>query len=195
MIIQWSLGAEAQSTLIEKETAPWCRRLESARLCQDAGYIVRFRLSPIIPVKNWREENEELIAKIFELTSPDVIPLCAFGWMGFSSVKACLDLELLDPEFLSVMEASAPFIEQRGFYCGGVTPLPHEARAVIFKFLIDQVRRHNRNIPIALCLETVETWELFKEELGMSPPNYYYNCGPMCTPEHPLSKGVRPGHS
>jgi len=29
----------------------------------------------------------------------------------------------------------------------------------------------------------------------MKKAAYYCNCGPMCTPEHPFSKGVEPGPS
>ncbi|MEW6357153.1 MAG: spore photoproduct lyase family protein [Planctomycetota bacterium] len=199
-IIQWSLGARTQSTVIEKETAPWDKRVEAARKCQEAGYIVRFRFSPIVPVKNWQEENAELIECIFANTKPDVISLCAFGWMSVGDAKACIDFSLLDPEYVAAMEASAPFIAARGFTAGGGRPIPHDARAYMFKFLIDEIRKHSKTIPIALCLETVEMWALFQRELGM-PVNpekkagYYCNCGPMCTPEHRFSKGVEPGPS
>jgi len=200
VIIQWSLGARTQSTVIEKETAPWDKRIEAARQCQEAGYIVRFRFSPIIPVKNWREENAEMIARIFERTKPDVISLCAFGWMSLEDAKACLDFSLLDEDYVRAMEAEKPFIEFRGYTSGGGRPIPHDARAAMFKFLIDEIRKHNKTIPIALCLETVEMWALFQDELGMpvdpkKPSSYYCNCGPMCTPEHPYAKGVKPGHS
>jgi spore photoproduct lyase len=199
-IIQWSIAARTQSTVIEQETAPWDRRVGAARKCQEAGYIVRYRFSPIIPVKGWKEENAELIALIFERTRPDVISLCPFGWMSFEDAKACLDLSLLDPQYVAAMESAAPFLAARGFTSGGGRPIPHDARAYMIKSLIDEIRKHSKTIPIALCLETVEMWALFERELGM-PMNpekhssYYCNCGPMCTPENPYSKGVTPGPS
>jgi len=199
-IIQWSLGARTQSTVMEKETAPWDQRIEAARKCQEAGYIVRFRFSPIIPVKNWREENAELIERIFERTKPDVISLCAFGWMDVDDAKSCLDFSMLDPDYVAAMEAAAPFIRARGFTSGGGRPIPHDARAYMFKVLIDEIRKHDKKIPISLCLETVEMWALFQRELGMpvdpeKKSTYYCNCGPLCTPENPYSKGVTPGPS
>ena len=98
------------------------------------------------------------------------------------------------------MEAAKPFLEERGFANGGGRPIPNDARAVLFKFLIDEIRKHNKTIPISLCLETVEMWALFSDELGVpmkptKPSSFYCNCGPLCTPEHPLSRGVRPGPS
>jgi len=199
-IIQWSVSARTQSTVFEKETAPWDKRIEAARRCQEAGYIVRFRFSPIVPVKNWEDENAELIELIFARTKPDVISLCPFGWMSYADAKSCMDLSLLDPRFVAAMESAAPFIEARGFTSGGGRPIPHDARAYMLKVLIDEIRKHSKAIPISLCLETVEMWALFERELGM-PMNpektnvYYCNCGPMCTPEHAYSRGVTPGPS
>lgn len=199
-IIQWSIGARTQSTVIEKETAPWDRRVEAARRCQEAGYTVRFRFSPTIPVKNWQEENAELIDLIFAKTKPDVISLCAFGWMSVEEARSCIDFSLLDPQYVAAMESAAPFLEARGFSGGGGRPIPHDARAYMFKFLIDEIRKHNKTIPVSICLETVEMWALFERELDM-PANsakrgtYYCNCGPMCTPENAYNKGVTPGQS
>jgi len=199
-ILQWSLSPRTQSTIIEPETAPWNERVEAARRCQEAGYIVRFRFSPIIPVKGWQDEYAELVDLIFARTQPDVISLCAFGWMNLEAARRCLDFDLLDPHFVAAMEAAAPFLAVRGFSGGGGHPIPHDARAYLFKVIIDQIRRHHPTIPIALCLETIEMWTLFERELGMrvnpyKKSNYYCNCGPLCTPEHPLSKGVAPGKS
>ena len=199
-IIQWSLAPRTQSTVLEPETAPWDRRIEAARACHEAGYITRFRFSPMIPVKNWKEEYAELMDRIFARAHPDVISLCAFGWMDVETARACIDFSLLDPDYVAAMEAAAPFLEARGFTAGGGRPIPHDARAYMFKFVIDEIRKHSKTIPISLCLETVEMWALFKRELGMPfdaerKSAYYCNCGPMCTPEHPLSKGVTPGPS
>ena len=199
-ILQWSVAAPSQCVHLEPETAPWDRRVEAARTCQEAGYIVRFRFSPIIPVRNWKEENAELIARIFERTKPDVISLCPFGWMDVETARSSLDFDLLDPDFVAAMESAAPFLEARGFTAGGGRPIPHDARAYMLKFLIDEIRKHSRTIPVSLCLETVEMWALFGRELGM-PLNsdkkaaYYCNCGPLCTPENPYAKGVEPGES
>ena len=199
-IIQWSISAKTQSTAIEKETAPWDRRVEAARLCQQAGYIVRFRFSPIIPVRNWEAENAALIKLIFARTQPDVISLCSFGWMDVEQARSCMNFALLDPAYVAAMESAAPFLKARGFAFGGGCPIPHDARAHLFKFLIDEIRKYSKTVPISLCLETPEMWELFRRELGLTAnfdgqSSYYCNCGPMCTPEHPLSRGVQPGAS
>ncbi|MBU7004039.1 MAG: hypothetical protein HXS50_00635 [Theionarchaea archaeon] len=199
-IMQWSLGPRTQSTMFEPETAPWDKRIEAAGRCREAGYITRYRLSPMIPVKNWKEEYAELIEEIFQHPHPDVISLCPFGWMDVEVAKSCIDFDMLDPQFVAAMEADAPFLRARGFSSGGGRPIPHDARAYMLKVVIDEIRRYHETIPISLCLETIEMWALFGRELGMpmdpeKKAEYYCNCGPLCTPEHPLSKGVSPGPS
>lgn len=200
-VIQWSISARTQSTVFEPESAPWDRRVEAARKCQEAGYTVRYRFSPIIPVRNWKEENAELIERIFARSKPDVISLCPFGWMDVESARKVLDFSLLDPQFVAAMESAAPFLAARGFTAGGGRPIPHDARAYMLKFLIDEIRKYSQTIPVSLCLETVEMWALFGRELGM-PLNpdrkgtYYCNCGPMSTPDSEFcTKGVTPGKS
>ena len=181
-ILQWSIGGRTQTEALEEKTASMEARIEAARRCRQAGYIVRFRFSPIIPVKNWREENAELIRLIFERTKPDVISLCAFGWMDVDDARACLDFSLLDDEYVRAMDAAAPFIRARGYTSGGGRPMPHDARVMMFEFLIDEIQRASPDTVVALCLETEEMWRVFEERLGMTPDDYVCNCGPRCTP-------------
>ncbi len=179
-IIQWSVSARTQSTAIEAETAPWDQRIEAAAKCQEAGYPVRFRFSPILPVKGWREENRELIELLFQKTRPDVIALCMFGWMDYSLAAQCLDLSLLDAEHVAAMETMAPFLTGKRY-----GPLPHEARAEIHGYLFEEIRRVSPDTPVTLCLETPAMWA----EFGRQPPKpgapYPCVCGPYCTPGHP----------
>jgi len=181
-IIQWSTSARTQSTLIEKNTAPMEARVEAAAKCQKAGYIVRHRFSPIFPVKNWREENSELIELIFQTHNPDVISLCAFGWMSFTAAKPCIDLDLLDPGYVKAMEAIEPFMAERGYTSGGNRPIPHEPRLIMFDFLIDEIRKRSSKCIISLCLETEEMWAILGKKMGQIPSNYVCNCGPYSAP-------------
>jgi len=179
-IIQWSVSARTQSTLIEPETAPWDRRIEAAAKCQEAGYHVRFRFSPIIPVKGWREENRELIELMFRRTRPDVISLCMFGWMDAETAAQCLDFGLLDEKYVPAIAGAAPFLKGKRY-----GPLPHEARAEIHSFLIEELRRRSPDTPIALCLETPAMWAELRDAIRQDPDNYVCVCGPMCAPGHP----------
>jgi hypothetical protein len=181
-ILQWSISARTQSTVIEEKTATWEERIEAARACQEAGYLVRFRFSPIIPVPGWREENTELIERIFARTRPDVISLCPFGWMNATEFERRVPFDLLDPDFAAVIRAAEPFLAERGYSSGGAHPIPHDARLVLLDYLIDEIQRVGPGVPIALCLETPEMWARLGPKLGQPPGRYVCNCGPTCTP-------------
>jgi len=181
-ILQWSIGGPSQTALFEEGTDGMIERLEAARRCQEAGYIVRFRLSPIIPVKNWREENRLLLEEMFARTRPDVVSLCPFGWMDVEAAERCLDFDLLDEDFVSAMRAAAPFLQERGYTAGGGRPIPHDARYVMLDFLIEEIQRLSPKTIIALCLETEEMWQAMGPRIGASARSYVCNCGPYSAP-------------
>ena len=185
-ILQWSISSPAQVASFEEGTDGMIERLEAARRCQEAGYIVRFRLSPIIPVKDWREENRLLLTEMFSRTRPDVVSLCPFGWMDVETARRRLDFDLLDEDFVRAMDAAAPFLRARGYTAGSGRPMPHDARYVMLDFLIDEIQRLSPDTVIALCLETEEMWRALGPRIGASPRNYVCNCGPYCTPGDPL---------
>jgi len=185
-ILQWSASPRTQAELIEPRTGSWDARIEAAGRCQKAGYIVRFRFSPIVPVRNWRDEYRELIDKLYSCTKPDIISLCMFGWMSLEDTLACLDRDILDPQVLRAMEAAAPFLDELGYRAGGGRPIPHDTREAIFRFLIEEIQKRKTNTVIALCLETDAMWTRLGGLIAQKPSQYVCNCGGMCTPGNPL---------
>ncbi len=176
-IIQWSLAPRTQARLIEVGSAPWDARIEAARKCQEAGYIVRFRFSPILPVRNWREEYVELIDRIFAQTNPDVVSLCFFGWMDLQAMRGCFDEALLDPWALEACEREEAEVMGRRY-----GPFPHSVRRTVHRFLVDEIRKRAPAVPLSLCLESEEMWSEFAEEMGRKGDGFLCNCGPVCTP-------------
>jgi hypothetical protein len=59
-IISWSITGDTASRLLDRRTATMDERINAMAEMQDAGYLVRARLSPIIPVCNWEQEYREL---------------------------------------------------------------------------------------------------------------------------------------
>ncbi len=185
-ILQWSVAGPSQVEHFEEGTDGMIERLDAAHRAQEAGYMVRFRLSPIIPVRNWREENRRLLEEMFARTRPDVVSLCPLGWMDVESAEKCLDFDVLDADYVAAMRAAAPFLRERGYTSGGGRPIPHEARHAMLSFLVDEIQRISPRTLIALCLETQEMWRALGSRIGQSPGRYVCNCGPRCTPGDPL---------
>ncbi|MBM3476204.1 MAG: hypothetical protein FJX75_23275 [Armatimonadetes bacterium] len=176
----WSVAGETQTTRFERGAASLEARIQSARRCQEAGYTVRFRLSPIIPVRNWREENRALIRRLFEVTQPDLITFETLRFMNYEAVCRDLCPELLDPEMLEAMRAvqGAP----TAFGC----ELPDDFRLQVYRFIIDELEAASPDTPYALCREQRATWELYAEDFarhGQTPDYYVCNCGPTSAPQ------------
>ena len=71
----WTISCKEVVEKFEHGAPSLEERLIAAKKCQEAGYKTRFRFSPIIPVKNWKEKNSKMIEKIFSNLNPEVISL------------------------------------------------------------------------------------------------------------------------
>ena len=182
VIVCWSLAAHTQSRLIERETATCEQRIEAARKCQQAGYPVRFRFSPMIPVRGWRDEVSAMVELLFEKTRPDLLTLQTLSrFPNLTMLETTLDLDVLDPEFLDAARERES--EMHGLIYG---PLPHDIRLEMYRFALDCIRRASPETPVAICLESAQMWEALAGELGQEPSHYLCACGPDCTPGQPL---------
>ena len=178
-VICWSLSPETQASALEPRTAGARERVEAAAKCQAAGYAVRYRFSPIIPVRDWRGEYARLIAHIFQATRPDVISLCPFGWMDVPTAERCLNLDVLDPEALSAMRAQGRDEDWQGTHS---SPIPFEYRKMMLEFLIREIQGYRSETRISICLDSPRMWAALGESIGQSPDRYFCNCGAHCAP-------------
>jgi len=195
LIAVWSLTCDEVSRLIEPGAASGTERLLAARKCQELGLPVRFKFKPIVPIRGWREHYAALIEDLFRLTAPELVGFCVLMWMGAADLRACLG-ELLDPEYLRAAEAAAE--QMRG---SSQAPFPHEVRAEIYRFLIEQVRRWDARVPLFISTESRGMWDELAPLLGApslgAPPSlaarlpnrFRCACGPVCTPGPRLAGG------
>jgi len=176
-IISWSMSCDTSSRLIDKRTASMRERIEAMAKAQEAGYIVRARLSPIVPIKNWRDEYTEMFEAMFARAKPDIVTLELLGWFDFEDLPKLIDRELLDPQAYAAAEAAAD--EIRGL---GRGPFTEETHQEVYRFCIETVKRLSPGTPVAVCHGTRPTWKALGPLMGMSPSDYICNCGPTSTP-------------
>ncbi len=184
----WSVSGRTQSTAIELGAADMDARIQAARRMQEAGYGVRFRLSPIIPVRNWEAENRQLIERIFELTRPDVITIETLRFLDYDDIVRHLDLSLLDEEWLEVMRGVRGETPPQG------GQIPDAYRQRMYRFIIDELERVGPETPYAFCREALSSWEFFAADFarhGQHPDNYVCNCGRVSTPDNPIFAHTR----
>ena len=191
-IIVWSISGSSQSRLIEPDAGTTEERIEAARIAQEAGYQIRYKFKPIIPVKNWREDAADAVRKVFEQTKPDVISLCVFMWHDVDRMKERLDTDLLDPGYLRAAEDGREEVEETM-----AKPFPHAVRKEIYEYYLQEIRKHNSEIPVSLSTENFRMWGDLSDQLGMKATNYVCGCGPQSDPGlkkldcHPFKVAVR----
>lgn len=176
-IVLWSLTGETTSRMIEPGTASTEERILAAQKCQEAGYTIRFKFKPIVPVHNWREEFRRTIEMVFTHTRPDNLGLRVLAWMSATDLKACIDASILCPEYLRAMEECAETMKE-----DMTGPFPHWVRAEIYDFMLDEIRKHDPHVPVYLCTESPDMWQAFAPRLKVNPGDYACGCGPQSAP-------------
>jgi spore photoproduct lyase len=187
-VVCWTLSADKVARIYEKGAPSMDARIEAGRKCQEAGYPVRFRLSPIIPVRNWEEENRRMLERLFSKVDPDIVCIEVLTHMSADQVRQSLDPSHLDPEILATMDEELPG------NLGG--PFPHQVREGIYRFFLEEAERISPETPVVTCLETPQMWQSLGQVghmARMSPDDYICCCGPSSTPGNPLFSRARRG--
>jgi len=181
-LISWSLSCDTVAGHIEKRTPSIANRIEAIRRCQEAGYGVRVRISPICPVKNWREEYRRMLDGLFAAASPEVMSIDVLGWMDAAQMIEALDVALFDPAYAAAIAQRA----RDGVKTHGKHVFPHRMRADLLRFVLEEIRRLRPGQPVSLCNETMEMWRELSPLLRATPGRYACCCGPDSVPGHPL---------
>jgi len=175
----WSLSGPTQSRRFEHRSAPMEGRIEAMRKCQAAGYPVRVRFSPIIPVKSWRDENREMIERLLRDVEPDVITIETIRFLDHDAMARDFDLALLDEEFVRAMRDAQGQPHAQG------CEVPDDYRTSVYEFIFAELDRVSPGTPVAFCREKRDLWVHFDEVFarhGQSPDAYICNCGPYSAP-------------
>jgi len=191
-IVVWSLAGAAQSRLLEPKAGTPEQRVEAARTAQQAGYQIRYKFKPIVPVKSWREDAAAAVKLLFERTDPDVISLCVFMWHDVDEMLKRIPADLLDPPFLqAALDGREETRDTRA------KPFPQHARTEIYAHYLAEIRKHNPDVPVSLSTENFRIWKTFEDKLGFTATNYVCGCGPQSTPGarkltcHPFHAAIR----
>ncbi len=177
----WSLSHEVQARELEKRTASMEARLRAARRCQEAGYPVRIRFSPMAPTVGWEESIRRMIRRMFEEIRPEILTIEPLRFYDYAEL--CEDFEpgILDPEFLDAMKAAGP----RPGRSHLDKQFPDSLIRRMYRLVFDEVERISPETPIAFCREKRANWDFFRRELartGQAPDRYLCNCGPFSVP-------------
>jgi DNA repair photolyase len=180
----WSLSMETQCREAEQGTASMEARLKAARKCQEAGYPVRIRFSPMIPISGWEAEMRYMIQRMFEEIDPEVLTIEPLRFHTFEQLCQSFQPELLDLEFLKAMQALPADVD--GWQ---KSQFPEAMRIRMYRTVLNEVARISPHTPVAMCREKRTVWEWLQDDfdrMGQHPDNYVCNCGTTSAEPNPL---------
>jgi spore photoproduct lyase len=156
VIVSFSVNALPVAMRWEKKAPSPKYRIKSAIKLADAGYRVRLRIDPMVPVKNWKESYEELIDLIYSNLKPQRITFGTLRGLQ-STINNCDDKSWIK------------YLNDRSNW--GLKA-PDEIRLNMYSHLIDKVKEYDNRCQIAMCKETVGMWK----EMGMDYRKIKCNC-------------------
>ena len=144
-IISFSLNAISVGERWER--APTVlKRIEAAKKVFDAGYEVRVRIDPMVPVENWKEHYLQLLDILFDNFTPERITLGSLRGLQ-STINGCTDTSWT--EYLAESSNWGKKIDFR-------------TRYLMYSTIVNELQSKYNFSGVALCKETVELWNALK---------------------------------
>ena len=144
-IISFSLNAIPVAERWEK--APHVlKRIEAAKKVFEAGYEVRIRIDPMVPIENWRKSYLELLELIFEKFIPERITLGSLRGLQ-STINGCSD-----KTWVRYLKETSNWGKKIDFL----------TRYKMYITIIQELREKYNFHKIALCKESILMWNALK---------------------------------
>ncbi|KPK74502.1 MAG: hypothetical protein AMJ89_06195 [candidate division Zixibacteria bacterium SM23_73] len=140
-IISFSLNAIPVAKRWEK--AP---RIEAAAKVYEAGYEVRIRIDPMVPINNWKKHYLQLLDLVFERFNPERVTLGSLRGLQ-STINGCSD-----KSWVRYLKEKSNWGKKIDF----------ETRLAMYSAIIEYLKAKRNYSKIALCKETVEMWNKLK---------------------------------
>jgi DNA repair photolyase len=175
----WTLSPPNQARLIEPATASCANRVEAARLAEENGIVTRYKFKPIVPLKGWEEDASKMIEMLFDKTNPDNLSMGLYIFNRYDDMIRMFDPKHIDEDFLN---ASKEANSDDQFRWSPQAPFPFEYRKKVYEHYINEIRKYDSEVPLALSSESPEMWDALGETLGSNVHNYVCGCGTTATP-------------
>ena len=163
IVVSFSVNAPQLAERFERGAPSPHDRLKAARACQQAGYEVRLRIDPVIPVPGWPDLYRPLVDDIMSQLDTQALRLTIGSIRYFRSLPMMARKRGRDARVFDVARTpDGPDGRMR------VSP---ELRLDIYRWMREQFPPA---VSIALCKETEETWR----KLGWDFSDPKCNCTP-----------------
>ncbi len=158
-VLSWTFNAESVSRRWEVGAPEPRRRLEAAEKAYEAGYEVRVRIDPIVPINGWEEDYKRLIDSTFKVLRPERITLGTLRGLvsTLSSVKDRSWTVYLDE------------------WSGWGKKMIFQERFKAYVTLLEYLREKYSFSKVGVCKDTLRMWGAL-EGLGLDWRRIHCNC-------------------
>ncbi len=155
-VVSFSLNAEQVAERFERGAPPVAERIEAAAQLSSAGYEVRIRIDPMVPVPDWRDQYLRLVDDVFSRFTPARVTLGSLRGLQ-STINMATD------------KSWVSYLSERSNWGKRVDS---ETRHLMYSGLIEYLSEAFGYQDIALCKETLGIWSA----LGMDYKTIRCNC-------------------
>lgn len=156
LIPSFTLNAFSVSKKWEKGAPSVEKRIRDAKELSDAGYPVRIRIDPIVPVEGWEKDYSDLIQSIFSQFRPERITLGSLRGLQSTINNA------YDKSWVVYLSENSSWGKKIGT----------SSRLFVYKYIIRILKGEYGYSNISLCKETKDMWA----QLNMDYTNIKCNC-------------------
>ena len=155
-IVSFSLNADTVAKRFEKGAPPVADRIEAASKLSRAGYEVRIRIDPMVPVSDWQRHYVDLIDNIFAEFVPERMTLGSLRGLQSTINQAA------DKSWVSYLSEKSGWGKKIDF----------DTRLQMYNIVIQYLKDKYDYVNVGLCKETVSIWD----KLGMNYREIKCNC-------------------
>lgn len=156
VVVSFSVNADKVARKWEKKAPAPSARIKAAQKLHEAGYKIRIRLDPIVPIEGWEKEYKGIIDNIFRNLRPERVTLGSLR--GLQSTINFSE----DKSWTEYLDDSSNWGKKISF----------DKRHELYRTLIDYLKKTHKFDHVSLCKETVGMWE----RLGLDYRKMKCNC-------------------
>jgi len=162
-VISWSLNPQKMIEEEVRRTASLRERIDAAKRCQEAGYLIGFHFDPIIYHEGWEEGYEETIRSLFDQIDPQKVIWISMGGFRYPPQLKAIAKERF-PNTRIFLGELFPGKDAKFRYL-------KEIRVEMYQRMLGWLREANPDLFIYLCMESQEVWE---KVFGWTPENSHH---------------------
>lgn len=174
----WTLTPEGVANWLEPGAPDIRSRLVAIAKMASAGYPIRIRFSPIVPIVEWEKAYMRLIRALKEKAKPEMITLWTLSMIDPSQLDRIVPLSRLCPDIIKIAQK-----ENRAVKGTKGAPFSERIRIEIYRTIIAMIKSELPSTHVAICLESKGVWLGLENQLStFSSKGFHCNCGPISTP-------------